>query len=160
MLKWIALLTLFLQAVWFGDITANTASYESQKYFGPLTSEEAQSIHYIISTLSSKSMISLLRYKKQLEIAGAKTKNVHPLRFWKEVLTNESLRSGLPNIGSIPRKQLLGDFSTAFASAQKNGLMKVAYMEDFCRATGTSPGVFHSYADRGDWNGLLATFFK
>lgn len=160
MMKWMMLLIVMFQVVSFGSATANAVPEEQLKYFTPLTAEEEQNIHFIISTLSTKSMLSLLRYRKQLETAGAKTDRVHPLRFWKEVLSNPSLKSGLPNIGSIPRKQLISDFAAAFASAQQKGLMKEVYVNDFCKSTGISKDLFNSYAERGNWNELLTSIMS
>lgn len=160
MLKWMMLLIVMMQVAWFGNAAANVHQEEQLKYFTPLSQEEEQNIHFIISTLSTKSMISLLRYRKQLELAGAKTEKVHPLRFWKEVLSQDTLKSGLPNIGSIPRKQLISDFAVSFGSAQRSGLMKEAYVTDFCQTTGFSKELFNSYAERGDWVGFLGNFFK
>ncbi len=160
MLKWMLILSVILQTAWSGNVSASADLDGNMKYFTPLTQEEEQSIHYIISTLSNKSTLSLLRYRKQLEIAGSKTTKVHPLRFWKVVLSDNTLRSGLPKMGSIPRKQLVGDFALAFDSVHRGGWMKEEYVEDFCTATGVSKEVFYSYAQQGRWADFLGMFFK
>lgn len=133
---------------------------EEMKYFTPLTQEEEKSIHYIITTLSTKSTISLFRYRKQLEKAGAKTENVHPLRFWKYVLDNESLKKGLPKIGSIPKKQLINDFAESFAVVYQKGELRKEYVDDFCDCTGVSKKSLYSYAKQGMWSNFVEHFFN
>lgn len=160
MYRWMIILALLVQTTWMGNAFASANLDEGMKYFTPLSEEEVQSIDYIISTLSNKSTLSLLRYRKQLEIAGSKTVNVHPLRFWKQVLSDQNLRSGLPKMGSIPRKQLINDFAIAFDAVNRSGWMREEYIEDFCSATGVPKEVFYSYAQQGKWADFLGSFFK
>lgn len=132
---------------------------EMFKYFTPLTLDEQEGIHYIVTTLSTKPTIALFRYRRQLEEAGTKTMGLHPLRFWKEVLSNDELKSGLPNIGPIPKRQLLGGFVDTFDEAFSMGEMRAEYIEDFCRSTGIDEELFYFYSEQEQWRELLEQFF-
>jgi hypothetical protein len=160
MLRLIMILTVVFLPLTFGTLSASQNIDGKMKYFTPLTQEEEESINYIISTLSYKSTISLLRYRKQLEVAGSKTTNVHPLRFWKYVLVTQSLRRGLPKMGGIPKRQLIGDFAEAFTVVSRSGWMKQEYIDDFCESTGISKNTFNSYAKQGKWGDFLGFLFK
>lgn len=148
---------LLASAALYGDAAAGS---EGLNYFAPLTREERESIHYIITSLSTKSMFSLLGCRKQLESAGARIKNVNPLRFWKEVLTQENLKSGLPHIGSIAKSQLIKDFATSFAFAGKQGKIGRETIDDFAESTGISKELLINFAREGRWQELTRQLIR
>lgn len=132
---------------------------ETFKYFTPLSEEEEEGIYYIMTTLSTHSIFSLFRCRRELTEAGARTNGVHPLRFWKEVLINDALKQGLPNIGAMPKRQLLSDFVNSFDEAHGKGEMRSEYIEDFCHSTGFVEELFYRYFAEEQWRELLEHFF-
>lgn len=157
--KLFTLLLLSFFAIDFG-LLAKSLHAEEMNYFGPLTREESASIHYIINTLGTKSSFALLGYRKQLNEAGKKTNTVHPLRFWREVLTDTELKSKLTNIGSIPRGRLISDFSETFQNVSQQGQMKDEYIQDFSQKTGVSEKTVKKHRDNKTWKEFLTPFFS
>lgn len=71
---------------------------EMRRYDLPVTPDEKKDIRYIITYLSDKSLITLLRHKSSLEDAGDRINHVHPLRFLMCVFTDDELTSGIRGI--------------------------------------------------------------
>lgn len=160
MFKYIALLLIPFFASSATLHSESNVSEGEQNYFAPLTQQEKESISYIITTLSTKSMVTLLAYRKQLESAGAKTKGVNPLRFWKEVLTNRQLKNGLPHIGAVPKRQLINDFAVSFSEANRRGKIDEKAIDDFSKSTGIDKNLVIKYSKEGKWKQLLHHFFS
>lgn len=79
-----------------------------RNYYTELTTNERADIHYIITFLANKSLISIASHKGTLEEKGDHIDHVHPLRFLHTVFTDEELKVGIRNIRA--KGWIWGDF--------------------------------------------------
>ncbi|MEC7838765.1 MAG: hypothetical protein VX777_01850 [Chlamydiota bacterium] len=135
-------------------------SPDDLKYFDRLNHSEEQGIRYIITTLGSKSTISLLWYRDSLEKAGNQINDVHPLRFWKEVLTDPKLKMYSRKIGGVPKRQMVADFANSLETVARRGQLKPEYLQDFIEATGLDGNLIYYNVNNGQWKALVELFFN
>ncbi|MCB1135367.1 MAG: hypothetical protein KDK78_03765, partial [Chlamydiia bacterium] len=64
-------------------------------YFAPMTEKQLDSLHYLIDTLSSKPVPLLLLIQSDLDEVGHDLDDVHPLRVFATIFTDETLQVGL-----------------------------------------------------------------
>lgn len=133
---------------------------ERFKYFSNLDNHEKKSIQFIITTLGSKSTLSLMWHKSELEKAGNEILFVHPLKFWKEVLTNKNLIPYLKKIGSLPKKRMIEDFSKSFQKVDEMGLITENQLKDFSDSTGYPYQKLLEIVNKKDWKSLVRSFFE
>jgi len=150
---------LLLVFTFAGCLAENNENSADSEYFQALTPSQKQGIHYIITTLGSKSTISLLWYKGNLERAGDQINGVHPLRFWKEVLTDPKLKMYSRKISGMPKNQMVGDFTKSFRVMADQGLIKREYVQDFIEATGLDRQQINQMVSNGQWKQLVDLFF-
>lgn len=97
-----ALLPLSISA-YQGD-SEEILSYPKKTYVGyrdyskTLTSFEFADIHFIIKTMATKSLTSLLKYKSALNDAGDRVDHVHPLKFLLAIFKDEELKVHMHNL--------------------------------------------------------------
>lgn len=133
---------------------------ERFKYFSELNNKEKKSIQFIITTLGTKSTLSLMWHKSELEKAGSEIIFVHPLKFWKEVMTNKNLSSLVKKIGSVPKKRMIEDFSKSFDKVDELGMLNENQLKDFSEATGYPYQKLVELTNKKDWKTLVGSFFK
>jgi len=130
-----------------------------EDYFKVLTPQENLSINYIMTTLGTRTALGLFLYRSKLDKAGAQIGDVHPLRFWKEVLTNPKLRGYLKNINGIVRKQFIEGYVKGLQDSQKKGTMREEYTEDFAKSVGIPNEQMQEYVKNQQWEAMLNAFF-
>lgn len=69
-----------------------------RNYENPVTADEKADIHFIVTSLATRSLISLAMAKDDLEKAGDRIDHVHPLRFLMTIFTDEELKAGMKKI--------------------------------------------------------------
>lgn len=154
------LLSLMLMLI-VSDLGADTRNMNfHRKYFEPLTPVERQSISYIVSSLGTKSMVALLFQKGAMEKAGIQLELVHPLLFWKEVLTHQDLRSYILMIKGIVKKKFIENFAESFADMSKLGQMDEEYIADFSDMNGISKEQINYYIANNHWKPLVEFLFN
>ena len=133
---------------------------EELKYFTPLNATEKQSIHYIMTILGTKSTLSLLLYRDELNRAGSQIMTVHPLRFWKEIFINSQLKQYSRKIGLFPKRRMVSDFIKSFQWVHNKGLFSDEQILDFSQVTGISSDKMNTIIREGQWNLLLDLLFQ
>lgn len=106
-------------------------------YNAPLTTNEKSDIRYIITTLASKSLISIAKNRSQLEAAGDRIDHIHPLKFLLAVFTDEELKVGIRNIRG--RGWVWNDFISgicqSFSTESSIGNLKLDFIQNFAALT-------------------------
>jgi len=77
----------------FEELTPMKTHQGYRKYYTTLTKSEKKDIKFILKTLAKKSLIQLLKYKSQLEYAGDRIDQVHPLVFLSFIFSDEELKA-------------------------------------------------------------------
>lgn len=148
-----ALLSLFIVGGKAAAAEESGSSKVELRYFGELSKEETDRIDYIMNFITTKSTFVILKNKKQLNEEGNKFVDLHPLRFWKEVLTGK-YREKLPDISYLVKRDMVKRLSDDLAITDKAGGMKEEYIEDFAASTNIPLDEIHKYSEKKDWRGL------
>lgn len=138
---------------------ASAPSAVTEDYFKKLSPQEEQAITYIVTTLGTRTALGLVIYRTALDKAGDQMADVHPLRFWKEVLMNPKLRDSLKHIKGIVRKQFIDGFVKGFQDSQKKGVMLEEYTADFSKTVGIPKEQMDQYVKDQDWEAMMKAFF-
>jgi len=69
-----------------------------REYDAQMTQQEKADIHFIVTSLANKSLITIALMKGDLESAGDRIDHLHPLRFLMTVFTDEEMKVGIRNI--------------------------------------------------------------
>jgi|GEM_PF-1660074 len=115
---------------------------------------EKQDLHYIVTTLAKKSLVSLAMSKGELECAGERIEHLHPLRFLMTIFTDEEMKVSIKNIrkrGWVWNNFLSG-LKNSLVSENLIGNMKECYIVDFARAVEIDPRIILPAAREENWN--------
>ena len=82
-------LTMFL---WIASGSLSMPLYSSHDYRQEVTHSEREAVTYILDTLANDSMPSLLFSESELQAAGDRTKDVHPLKYFTLIFSDPILR--------------------------------------------------------------------
>ncbi|NGX58571.1 MAG: hypothetical protein K940chlam3_01478 [Chlamydiae bacterium] len=126
-------------------------------YFAPLCEAEKQNIVYIITTLSGKTTLGLLLYKKKLEVAGENIDHVHPLRHLGFVFSNQDLTQKTKIIGRVPWNRYVNGFGSPLHLALLQGKLNREVLEDFSKTVNIDVEVIEPMVKKQDWQALVNT---
>ena len=103
-------------------------------YTRPVTESELRDIRFIVLTLSNQPLLKLKKYKKELENAGDRINNVHPLLFWYTIFSDRELIAGIHNVKNRDRvwKSFVKGTTEGFDDALAVGQMQPNFINDFC----------------------------
>jgi len=141
------------------DITGHQGGYlgHPRDYNATLTQVEIDSISYIVNTLAFRSLVSILKCKGELEAAGDRVDQVHPLRFLEVIFTSEQLKAGIRSIRG--RGWIWGDFLAGFknslATESQIGNMTKAQINDFAAKVGINPNIITPSIEARNWDQLM-----
>ncbi len=132
-------------------------------YLGGVTTYESERIGFIVTTLATKSLITIARSRSDLETAGDQIDHVHPLNFLKVVFTSEELKVGIRNIRT--RGWIWSDFlagiKKSLTTEASHGNMGPDVVSHFANSLKINPQILLPAAAKGDWedfvNLLIAT---
>lgn len=137
---------------WNAAVAGQGRDYE----VGPTPSQVAD-IHYIVTTLADKSLISILTHKSELEAAGARIEMLHPFQFLKVIFLDEKLKVAIRNLRR--KGWVWEDFFDGLKSSlieEKNrGNLSDFHIQDFASAVGLDVNVIYYPIQQGHWG----TFF-
>ena len=122
----------------------------------PITSEEKKMIAKIIYTMADNNVFKLLFEKKKLEKIGKKIHHVHPLKFLGTVFSDPTLVHHMRKIRESSFKWEGFMDGLAHRMVEESGRDNLRkYLPGFCAAINANLEVVTSYADRGDFEGLV-----
>ncbi len=131
-------------------------------YTRPVTQQERDDIHYIVSTLADKSLITISFIKGDLESAGDRIDHLHPLRFFMTVFTSEELKAGIRNIrgrGWI-WGHFVGGIKECLNTEMSIGNMKDEYIVDFARTVEIDVNKIYSLIQSYQWDAFIETLIR
>lgn len=129
----------------------------ARDYFTELTPNEYQDIHYIVTFLANKSLLSIASHRGSLEDAGDRIDHIHPMRFLLTVFSNEELKVGMRNIRG--KSWVWGDFvaglKNSLATEMNIQNIREEYITHFSQSVGLDAGVFRSYLMARQWDDFI-----
>ncbi len=126
-------------------------------YCAGVTPQEQADIQFIVRTLANKSLIAIAMSKTELEEAGDRIDQVHPLQFLYTIFGDEELKVGIRNIRGK------GWVWNQFTAGIKDSLeteylacnMKEEYICDFCQKLGIKPSLIMPAIEAQNWDELI-----
>ena len=135
-----------------GNAQESVGSYDT-----PLTEKDKKNINYVIDTLSSKSMFSLLAVKSDLEAAGESTQHVNPLTHLQYIFSNPELKAKTKDIGNVPWNRYVGDFGDALQKAKDKGEINEEILKKFAKKVNVDYDILKPLYEKGDWKKFMNT---
>lgn len=122
-------------------------------YYAPITASILKDIRFIIMTLGNEPIIKLKNYKPQLEDAGNRLDEVHPLNFWRVIFTDEKLTSAIHNIYKRKKvwKNFIKGMGKSLDEAVERNNLNHEYIEDFAKQIGIDIRLIKKPIDKKDW---------
>ncbi|MGA8163881.1 MAG: hypothetical protein WB791_02515 [Waddliaceae bacterium] len=134
-----------------------------RNYHAPLNKNEVKDIHFILKILATKSLVSLLSYKSQLEKKGKRIDHVHPLQFLFAVFTDEEMKMHMYNLekkrGWVWRDFMKG-LSGSLQDESEIGNMKDSYVEDFANKLRIPVKLISGSIASCQWGALVKTLIN
>lgn len=112
-------------------------------FFAEPTEAEKGHIHFIVTTLANRSLISLAFVQDELEARGDLIDHLHPLKFLQTVFTSEELKVGIKNIcgkGWV-WKRFIGGLKESLSTENSIGNIPDEYVVDFCQKISINPNL-------------------
>lgn len=122
-----------------------------------LSGDELNNIKYILERLSSKTLIGLLREKKELKKRGEKLDHVHPLTFFIGVLSSNCVSDfySLKHRKGLPLNEFVKGAVESFHDERKHNNISDAQLQTFAKITGRCIHQVRAFANSNDWKGLI-----
>ena len=130
---------------------------EVRDFSRELTQPEKEGITYLISTLSSHSIVSLGFYIKRLEQAGAKTERVHPLKFFEQVLTTPKLKKSIKRIKGVAWNKFTSGMFNNFQNAAGRDNLTPDMITQFAKETGVNEDTITAELKGHKWKAFMNT---
>ncbi len=128
-----------------------------RNYEAGISREEKGYIHYIITTLANKTLVTIAKSRTELENAGDRIDHVHPLHFLRTVFTDEELKVGIRNIrgkGWVWHSFTAG-LKDTLSTELDIGNIKEEYVIDFAQAVELNPNIIRPFIQARNWDGLI-----
>jgi len=128
-------------------------------YSAPVTRQERDDIHYIVTSLADKSLITIAFIKGDLEAAGDRIDHIHPLRFLMTVFTDEEMKVGIRNIrgrGWI-WKHFISGIKDSLATETNIGNMKNEHLIHFAKTVELDVNKIFPSVQIQNWDGFIDT---
>ncbi len=126
-------------------------------YYKALTDNDKENISYIVTTLATKSYLSLLFQKGRLERTGEKTAHIHPLRYLGFVFSDPTLRVHIRKIGGLPWKRFVEGFAESLETESSLANLKDEHIEDFSALTDVDSKLIFPPLREGRWTEFMET---
>lgn len=131
------------------------ASPQKKDYFASLTPKDEENIRFLITTLGSHAMVSLLYYKGQLEAAGDAIGDIHPLRVMAYIFSDPDLRLLSNRINRSVWGRFVKGWVKSFADSAKVNDFPPPYVENFAKVTGFPLKKANALIKKEQWAGLM-----
>lgn len=128
-----------------------------RSYQNEVKPHEKDDIHFIVTSLADKSLITIAFMKGDLEAAGDRIDHLHPLRFLMTVFTDERLKVGIRNIRGRGWvwNHFVGGLKECLATETSIGNMKPDYISDFARAVQIDFNRIYPSVLAQNWDNLI-----
>ncbi len=126
-------------------------------YTAEMTQQERDDIHFIVTSLADKSIITIAFIKGDLESAGDRIDHVHPLRFLKLVFTSDEMIVGIRNIrgrGWI-WNQFIGGIKNSLATEMDIDNLKDEFILRFAQDVKVDVNRIYPSIHAQDWGGFI-----
>lgn len=123
-----------------------------------VTKGEKGDIQFILKSLSTKSIPSLLSNMKQLRRAGDRIIHLHPLRFLECVFTDEELKAYVHNVrkrGGMMWSEFFDGISDSLKDEMGIGNMKDEYIHDFACIVGIEVPIIYGFILAQKWDDFI-----
>lgn len=147
MKKWVILALLFALPLF--------ADGEKRNYFAKLTPQEAKDIQYIVSTLGNTSQVGLLFKKKSLEQAGDRLGQVHPLRFFGYVMSNQQLKASFASIHGMAWRNFENGMAGSLQKAFQRNNLNQEIINDFAKSSHLDSKRIEGFVKNKQWKKLI-----
>jgi hypothetical protein len=141
------------------DVSAKPAKKDLgllRDYTVPATSQEKDTIYYIVTTLGNKSIATIVKETSNLKKTRAKLNNLHPLRFAEVIFTNENLKAAVANIkGRAWWSQFRSGLTDSLAEESKKQNLNLDQIHDFAKNVGIDPNLIIGPLQKGKWDEFL-----
>jgi hypothetical protein len=140
--------------------SAKKTSAGYRDFFKPVTESEKKDLHFIMKTMATKSLTSLLKYKSQLEAAGERIDHIHPLRFLETVFSDEELKVYLHNIrkgNSWIKGEFFKGIKNSLQEEMNLGNLTDEMVFDFCFQFEIDPNLLLGHIHNHKWDDLIKT---
>lgn len=126
-------------------------------YNRAVSSSEISDIRFIVLTLSNTPLLKLKKYKKDIESAGDRINNVHPLNFWRVIFTDKEMIAAMHNIKGRDRiwKSFVNGSTDGFDDAVALNLMHTSYIEDFASRVGIDVNIILNTLKHHEWTNFI-----
>lgn len=129
-------------------------------YYRGLSHEEQNDIRFIVNFLANHSILKIAAHRSDLEAAGDRIDQVHPLNFLAYVFCHEELKVCFHNIRS--KGWVWGDFigglKESLMTEAKNSNMKDEYVRDFSKKVSCQGSLYPQIAPavhEQNWNEFI-----
>jgi hypothetical protein len=133
-----------------------------RNYSVPVTGAERSDIHYIVTSLADKSLITIAFLKADLEAAGDRIDHIHPLRFLMTVFTEEELKVGIRNIRGRGWvwNQFVGGIKDCLTTESNIGNLKDEYVHHFAKTVEIHPNKILPAIQQRNWDKFIDILIK
>ncbi|NGX42952.1 MAG: hypothetical protein K940chlam7_01241 [Chlamydiae bacterium] len=129
-----------------------------RNYFSLVSKGEKNDIRFILKSLSTKSLPSLLGNMKQLRHAGDRIIHLHPLRFLECVFTDEELKAYAHNVrkrGGMIWSEFFDGISDSLKDEMGIENMKDEYIHDFASIVGIEVSIIYGFILAQKWDDFI-----
>lgn len=133
-----------------------------RNYHAPVTAGERADIHYIVTFLADKSLMTIAKHRSELEEAGDRINHLHPLRFLMTVFTDEKLKVAIRNIRSRGWvwDSFYGGLKESLITEASLQNLKPEQLQHFARTVDVSPSVLDPAIKKDDWDLFIDLLIK
>lgn len=132
---------------------ASRYSVTKRDYWAPLSHHEQETIHYVLTTLANKPLLSLPSHRSSLEEAGKRIEHIHPLKFLQHAYSDEELKvcMGVIQGRCLVWKEFITNFSASFQSEVKKGNLTSDHLHHFADTVAIKIDLIMPHAEKSDW---------
>ena len=109
---------------------------DARNYYRPLSDYDKENIRFIINTLSHNSTLALAFQRSSLVRVGARTANIHPLRYLGFIFSDPELKGQIKNISRTPWNRFVDDFGDSLSNAVSRDNITDNIVADFAETVG------------------------
>lgn len=130
---------------------------EARQFTTSLDGDEIDHIQFILENLSKKTLVGLLRLKKELKKRGEKVEHVHPLSFFIAVLSPQCIRLfyDLRARKGMPYSEFMKGAIESFSDQSRRGNLTDQQLLTFANITKRNFSQIKAFASAHDWKGLI-----
>lgn len=124
-----------------------------RNYDAPLTASEISDIRYIVTSLSSRSLVYLLSNRGDFEAAGDRLDHLHPLKFLMAIFVDEEMKAAIRNIrgrGWVWGNFIAG-FKDSFSTEDSLGNVRKDQVMDFAQNVEVDFQLVYPSFQRKNW---------